>query len=58
MKDELICQLAMTLIPNIDARARALVNHFGDARSIFSASLSSFNKWRASILLWLKASSV
>ncbi|HZI00664.1 MAG TPA: DNA-processing protein DprA [Flavisolibacter sp.] len=45
MKDELICQLAMTLIPNIgDARARALVNHFGDARSIFSASLSSLQQ--------------
>ena len=45
MNDELIYQLALTLIPNIgDARGRALVQYFGDARSIFSASLSALQK--------------
>lgn len=39
MEKELIYQVALTLIPNIgDVNAKALVNHFGSASAIFSAS--------------------
>lgn len=39
MENELLCQVALTLIPNIgDVNAKALINHFGSASAIFSAS--------------------
>ena len=39
MENELLYQVALTLIPNIgDVNAKALVNHFGSARAIFFAS--------------------
>jgi len=39
MQKELLYQIALTLIPNIgDVNAKALVNHFGSAEAIFSAS--------------------
>ena len=39
MQDELLYQIALTLIPNIgDVHAKALVNHFGRAGAIFHAS--------------------
>ncbi|MGN6803256.1 MAG: DNA-processing protein DprA [Ginsengibacter sp.] len=39
MHKELLYQVALTLVPNIgDVKAKALVNHFGDAESIFKAS--------------------
>lgn len=39
MKNELLYQIALTLIPNIgDVNAKALINHFGSAGAIFSAS--------------------
>ncbi len=38
MHNDLIYQISLTLIPNIgDVHAKALVNHFGDASSIFKA---------------------
>ena len=38
MTDDLLYQVALTMIPNIgDVHAKALVNQYGDARSIFSA---------------------
>jgi DNA processing protein len=38
MASELFYQLALTLVPNIgDVQAKILVNHFGDASSIFKA---------------------
>jgi DNA processing protein len=38
MQKELLYQIALTLVPNIgDVKAKALVNHFGDAESIFKA---------------------
>ncbi len=38
MQTELLYQVALTLIPNIgDVHAKALVSHFGNAESIFSA---------------------
>jgi DNA processing protein len=38
MNSELLNQLALTLIPNIgDVQAKILINHFGDASSIFKA---------------------
>ncbi|MEP7232786.1 MAG: DNA-processing protein DprA [Ginsengibacter sp.] len=38
MSKELLYQIALTLIPNIgDVHAKALVNHFGDAKAIFDA---------------------
>jgi DNA processing protein len=39
MQDDLLYQIALTLIPNIgDVHAKALVNHFGSAGAIFHAS--------------------
>jgi DNA processing protein len=39
MQDQLLYQIALTLVPNIgDVRAKALVNHFGEANAVFSAS--------------------
>ncbi len=38
MSKDLLYQIALTLIPNIgDVHAKALVNHFGDAKAIFDA---------------------
>ena len=38
MKNDLLYQIALTLIPNIgDVNAKALVNHFGSAKAIFEA---------------------
>jgi DNA processing protein len=39
MKKELLYQIALTLVPNIgDVKAKALINHFGQASSVFHAS--------------------
>ncbi|MEO6814944.1 MAG: DNA-processing protein DprA [Ginsengibacter sp.] len=39
MQDDLLYQIALTLIPNIgDVHAKALVNHFGSAEAIFHAT--------------------
>lgn len=39
MHDELLYQIALTLVPNIgDVHAKALINHFGSAAAIFKAS--------------------
>ena len=39
MQEELLYQIALTLIPNIgDVNAKALINHFGSAEAIFNAS--------------------
>ena len=39
--DETICRLALTLVPNIgDVQTKLLVQHFGDAQSIFKAKRS------------------
>jgi len=39
--DELICRLALTLVPQIgDVQTKLLVQHFGDAQSIFKAKKS------------------
>ena len=39
MQKELLYQIALTLVPNIgDVRAKALVNHFGNATAVFHAS--------------------
>ena len=38
MTDDLLYQVALTMIPNIgDVHAKALVNRYGNARSVFSA---------------------
>ena len=38
MHNDLLYQIALTLVPNIgDVHAKALVNHYGDAQSIFKA---------------------
>ena len=38
MPNDLLYQIALTLVPNIgDVHAKALVNHYGDAHSIFKA---------------------
>ena len=38
MKEELICRMALTMIPELGSvKARLLIEHFGDAVSIFSA---------------------
>ncbi|MEO8720207.1 MAG: DNA-processing protein DprA [Ginsengibacter sp.] len=38
MQKELLYQIALTLVPNIgDVRAKTLINHFGDAASVFQA---------------------
>ncbi len=45
MHSELFYQLALTLVPNIgDVQAKILVQHFGDAESIFKAKPSSLEK--------------
>ena len=45
MNSDLFHQLALTLIPNIgDVQAKILVQHFGDAASIFKAKKSSLEK--------------
>ena len=43
MQKELLYQIALTLVPNIgDVRAKALINHFGEASSVFHASKRAF----------------
>jgi len=38
LKDDLLYQIALTLVHNIgDVQAKALINHFGDANSVFKA---------------------
>jgi DNA processing protein len=45
MPSELLNQLALTLVPNIgDVQAKILVNHFGDALSVFNAKKSALEK--------------
>jgi DNA processing protein len=45
MNSELLHQLALTLVPNIgDVQAKILVNHFGDASSVFKAKKSELGK--------------
>ncbi|MDB5205104.1 MAG: dprA, partial [Flavisolibacter sp.] len=45
MHSELFYQLSLTLIPNIgDVQAKILVQHFGDAGSIFKAKISELEK--------------
>jgi DNA processing protein len=45
MNVELLNQLALTLVPNVgDVQAKILVNHFGDATSVFKAKTSSLEK--------------
>ncbi len=45
MDRQLLYQLALTLVPNIgDVHSKTLVNHFGDAESIFKAKLSILEK--------------
>ncbi|QEC66942.1 DNA-protecting protein DprA [Panacibacter ginsenosidivorans] len=44
MPNDLLYQIALTLVPNIGAvQAKILVDHFGDAESIFKASLKKLN---------------
>ncbi len=39
MQNDLLYQIALTLIPNIgDVHAKALVNHFGNAEAIFQCT--------------------
>lgn len=45
MNSDLLHQLALTLVPNIgDVHAKILVQHFGDAPSIFKAKVSQLEK--------------
>ncbi len=45
MHSELLYQLALTLVPNVgDVHARILVQHFGDATSVFRAKQSQLEK--------------
>jgi DNA processing protein len=45
MNSESLNQLALTLVPNIgDVQAKILINHFGDATSIFKAKKTSLEK--------------
>lgn len=45
MHSELLYQLALTLVPNIgDVHAKVLVQHFGNASSIFKAKLSELER--------------
>ena len=45
MKNDLLYQLALTLVSNIgDVQAKILVQHFGNAQSIFSASRSQLER--------------
>jgi DNA processing protein len=43
MQKELVYQISLTLVPSIgDVRAKALINHFGDAAAIFHAPKKAF----------------
>ncbi len=43
MQNELLHQIALTLVPNIgDVRAKALIHNFGDASSVFHAPKKAF----------------
>ncbi|MDE3184802.1 MAG: DNA-processing protein DprA [Bacteroidota bacterium] len=43
MQKELLYQIALTLVPNIgDVRAKALIQHFGDAAAVFHAPKKAF----------------
>jgi DNA processing protein len=45
MNADLLYQLALTFVPQIgDARAKALVQHFGEAKAIFDASVNTLIK--------------
>ncbi len=45
MHSELLYQLALALVPNIgDVQAKILINHFGDAESIFKAKKGELEK--------------
>lgn len=45
MNSELLNQLALTLVPNIgDVHAKILINHFGNASSIFKAKTNALEK--------------
>jgi len=45
MNSEFLYQLALTLVPNIgDVQAKILINHFGDASSIFKAKKTLLEK--------------
>jgi DNA processing protein len=45
MNDQLLYQLALTLVPNIgDVHAKILMQHFGDAKSVFQAKQSILEK--------------
>jgi DNA processing protein len=44
MSNDLLYQIALTLVPNIGAvQAKILIDHFGDAESIFKASVKKLN---------------
>ncbi|CAN5487620.1 DNA-processing protein DprA [soil metagenome] len=44
MQTELLYQIALTLVPNIGAiQAKILIDHFGDAESVFKASIKKLN---------------
>ena len=44
MSNDLLYQIALTLVPNIGAvQAKILVDHFGDAESVFKASEKKLN---------------
>lgn len=45
MNTELLYQLALALVPNIgDVQAKILINHFGDAQTIFNAKKVTWKK--------------
>jgi len=45
MSEQLLYQIALTLIPNIGAvQAKILLEHYGDAESIFKAKLKDLEK--------------
>jgi DNA processing protein len=45
MNDQILYQLALTLVPHIgDVHAKILIQHFGDARSVFAAKQSVLEK--------------
>ncbi|MEO8853944.1 MAG: DNA-processing protein DprA [Ginsengibacter sp.] len=45
MQNELLYQIALTLVPNIgDVRAKSLINHFGEASAVFHASKKAFEE--------------
>lgn len=44
MQNQLLYQIALTLVPNIGAvQAKILIDHFGDAESVFKASVKKLN---------------